>query len=98
MEYTYNSVEQMQDDMARWQVQGSFGPPRIPYTIKSTVLPLEVLEDKKTEPLKPSGKPSLISIMNHEFVQGEGLNADLDLCYFDKGDNKICGKKAEAHD
>lgn len=43
MEYTYESVEVMEKDMARWQVQGTEVHGSI--KIKSTTLPLEVLDE-----------------------------------------------------
>lgn len=48
MEYTYPDVEAMDQDMGRWYIQGkrSMGIGRT-ISIKSTVLPLEVLENIK---------------------------------------------------
>lgn len=40
---------------------------------------------------------SKATTIKHAFVKGEGLNADLDLCYFPVRDNYICGKKAADH-
>lgn len=37
MEYTYDDLERAHEDMARWQVQGTFRP-RPDVTIRSTVL------------------------------------------------------------
>lgn len=46
MEYIYDSVESMEDDRKRWQVQGTYMfSPRV--TIRSTVLDLETLPDPK---------------------------------------------------
>jgi hypothetical protein len=43
LEYTYDSVEVMERDMANWKVQG-VERPNTKTTIKSVVLPLEVLD------------------------------------------------------
>lgn len=55
LEYTYDTVETMEADRKRWHVQeGRLVNPRI--TIRSTTLPLEVLDD---EP-EPVDEPELI--------------------------------------
>lgn len=44
LEYQYADVARMQDDMTRWQVQGTYRP-HSGLLIRSTTLPLEVLDD-----------------------------------------------------
>lgn len=58
MEYIYDSVESMEDDRKRWQVQGTYmASTRV--TIRSTVLDLETLADKI------EGEPNTATFREH---------------------------------
>lgn len=48
LEYTYDSAESMVNDQLHWQVQGVYRP-NSKMVIKSTVLPLEVIEPTACE-------------------------------------------------
>lgn len=63
MEYTYKTPEQAIEDMARWQVQGTYYPRGLgnPTTITSAVLPMTLLEPE------PEPEPDYNSI--HGFEQ-----------------------------
>lgn len=56
MEYIYPDAETAMRDMERWQVQGTYSP-RSGFTIRSTTLPMEMLDTLEEPIAAAAGRP-----------------------------------------